>query len=126
MGLFRGYRISQKQLDELKKEINKSEYEKITEPFKKRNHDLIDDVNFYKHQLKNFMQVINEIVDNMAEDYIEIVVDIDNQECSLCTDGNPPLKELKFRTVKIETKPGLKKAIYKRLDEIEQEFYDRR
>lgn len=113
--------ITQEQLKELKKEINKTEYEKAREPLNAEINDLHKEIFFLRNKIDSYNMLIKDIINDIICD--EIV--LPKKKIIECCNFNGSAEILKnidhIEFIKIPVKPELKKYLYMRLQQIERE-----
>ena len=108
--------MTREQLEELKKEINKTEYEKAREPLQEEIKKLNGEIYDLKKERDIYRSVINEIVTSIKDDCIDIYVIPNSLECSLWDNDNinkPTYLETKKITIPV--KENLRRNIYERI-----------
>ena len=66
--------FNQSQIEELKKEINKTEYEKAREPLNDEIKELNKEIWELREQIEAYRQVFNDIVCSLDLDYIRLYI----------------------------------------------------
>ena len=106
-------------LDKIIKEAQKTEYEKAREPLQEEIRKLSKKIMEKELQIEAYQQLINEIISNIKDDYIELIVDYNLPQVqvynvsSLC---NP--EEIKVKKINVPLKENLRNNIYQRYYEI--------
>lgn len=72
--VFHNRHFSQEQIEELKEEINKTEYEKAREPLENEIRELNKEIWELRHQIEAYRQVFNEIVCSLDYDHITLYI----------------------------------------------------
>lgn len=113
--------ISEEQLEELKKEINKTEYEKAREPLLKEIAELKKNNFFLIRQAECYRSLIKEIIGSIKVDYIEIAHIKETTCCEFYTSKVEPT-EAKIEKITIPIKEELLNSINRRMQEIMEEW----
>ena len=110
---------SNEKLDKIIKEAQKTEYEKAREQLKEEIREL-EKKNMEKElQIEAYQQLLNEIISNIKDDYMELIVDYNLPQVqvynasSLCK-----TEEIKIEKVNVPLKENLRNNIYKRYYEL--------
>lgn len=91
--------FSQKQIEELKEEIRKTEYEKAREPLEKELQQAHNEVFELRRRLNIMQDAFRMLVTGIKDDYIDVVVDTAIPEARFFTSQND-FKRIDYTTVK--------------------------
>lgn len=110
--------FSQDQIEELKTEIKKTEYEKAREPLEKEINEMKNQIWFLEERERAYNQVINEIVSSLNDDYITLYVNTKPIEVQFGNIEDIKLTNSEIQKVVVPIKEQFRYAIYKKLEEI--------
>lgn len=100
--------LTEEQLNELKKEINKTEYEKTIEPYQEEINSLNLKMGNMKKDMIALYKACENIIRSMDKDYIEILVDKDKHKPkAYFTNSINTLPLTDFEEIKIAVKEDL-------------------
>lgn len=110
--------LSNRQMEELKKEINKTEYEKAREPLIKENGKLVDNIYELNEIIKKYRNIIDDILNSIEKDYITIYYQEQPFMVQFGTIDTIATQQPNFKKIEIPIKQGIKEHIISRLREV--------
>lgn len=91
-------------LDDLKKEIKKTDYEKAIEPYKKQIHELEEKVYYLNQDMEALYLAGKELINSIDMDYLKVVINLDEPKAYF---GTPELTEATFKNIAVPIKQEL-------------------
>ncbi len=110
--------FSRAQIEELKKEINKTEYEKAREPLNNEIKELNKEIWELRKQIEAYRQVFNDIVCSLDLDYIRLYVRENPIEVQFGKVSEIKLMADNLKPVNVPIKDMLRSEIYRKVAEI--------
>lgn len=120
-----GRTINQEQIDEIKKEINKTEYEKAREPLNNEINELKKEIWDLKNQIDAYRDVFNELVASLDIDYIKLYIQENPIDIQFGTISDIKLTEAKIKQINVPIKDMLRHSIYQKVSELYKQNIDK-
>lgn len=117
-------RFSKEQIQELKREINKTEYEKAREPLIHELGDLEYKVNRLEKMIEEYQSIISDILNSIESDYLKILYMEDPPEVKLRSAKDKSVFAPNFKEVVIPIKQGIREHIHSRIIEASRKEKD--
>lgn len=111
-------KFTNEQIEELKKEINKTEYEKAREPLNNEIKELNKEIWELKKQIEAYRQVFNDIVCSLDLDYIRLYVRENPIEVQFGKASEIKLMADNLKPINVPIKDMLRSEIYRKVAEI--------
>lgn len=111
-------KFTNEQIEELKTEINKTEYEKAREPLNNEIRELNKEIWELKKQIEAYRQVFNDIVCSLDLDYIRLYIRENPIEVQFGKISEIKLMQDNLKPVNVPIKDMLRSEIHRKVAEI--------
>ena len=117
-------RLSREQFEELKKDINKTEYEKAREPLIHELGELQYKVNRLEKMIEEYQSIISDILNSIEKDYITIYYQNTPFAVEFSNSDKIATQKPSLEKLEIPIKQGIKEHIYSRIIEVSRKEKD--
>ena len=94
----------ERDLDDLKKEIKKTDYEKAIEPYQKRIDELERKLYYQNKDMNALYFAGKELINSINEDYLEVIINLDKPKAYF---GTPKVAKGTFKKIAVPIKQDL-------------------
>ena len=91
-------------LDDLKKEIKKTDYEKAIEPYQKRIDELERKLYYQNKDMNALYFASKELINSINEDYLEVIINLDEPKAYF---GTPEVAKENFKKILVPIQQDL-------------------
>lgn len=91
-------------LDDLKKEIKKTDYEKAIEPYQKRIDELERKLYYQNKDMNTLYFASKELINSINEDYLEVIINLDKPKVYF---GTPEVAKGTFKKIVVPIQQDL-------------------
>ena len=91
-------------LDDLKKEIKKTDYEKAIEPYQKRIDELERKLYYQNKDMNALYFASKELINSINEDYLEVIINLDKPKAYF---GTPEVAKENFKKIVVPIQQDL-------------------
>ena len=112
MFLYSGSKL-EKDLNDLKSEVKKSDYEKTIEPFQSRIIELERELFTLRQNMSAIISASELLIKSIEKDYIKVVITLTESKAYYCYGNKPEFEKPNFQTVEIPIKKDLLECYYR-------------
>lgn len=91
-------------LDSLKREIKKTDYEKVIEPYQRKINELEKKLYYLKQDIEALYLAGKEFINSTDKDYLEVIIDLDEPKAYF---KKPELVEMTVKRIAVPIKQDL-------------------
>ena len=122
MFAYRGSQLEQ-DLKELKESINKTEYEKAIEPFKKQIAQLEKKIYKQTKDMESLYRATQDFINGIEQNYIDIIVNLDKPEIYVGPLNESEPQKCKMEKMTIPIKQDLKECFINKVNHYKNKYY---